>query len=204
MVEILDFPVFHMRVLDFPGRLRPDRRVIDGVWQPYNTGVVALKNSMRGKTLRTSPVWRANAGRDEIKKFWSTLDFQSAGVREAIQAPKMVTARFSRSVSQPHLDLSREFFLCLPRCLDLFDQSVARSNYLAALVARWSLVSHFFSCLDRHHCSTQGWFCATIPPYLLCFHWNRCPVLSFEFKQHGIANSSPTINHRLISIRILK
>ena len=106
---------------------------------------------------------RERAG-DEIGKFWSPSDFQSAGEGEAIQAPKMVTARSSRSVSQPRLDLNHlnSPFLCL------FHQSVAGSNYLAASVAWWSLVFHFFSCSDRHHCSTQG---------LFCFHWNRSVLL---------------------------
>ena len=76
----------------------------------------------------------------------------------------MVTARSSRSVSQPRLDLNHlnSPFLCL------FHQSVAGSNYLAASVAWWSPVFHFFSCSDRHHCSTQG---------LFCFHWNRSVLL---------------------------
>ena len=76
----------------------------------------------------------------------------------------MVTARSSRSVSQPRLDLNH----LNSTFLWLIHQSVAGSNYLAASVAWWSPVFHFFSCLDRHHCSTQG---------LFCFHWNRSVLL---------------------------
>ena len=126
-----------------------------------------------------------------------------------LQAPKMVTARFSRSVSQPHLDYHvNSAFLWLPPCLDLFHQSVGRSNYLAASVARWSLVFHFFSCLDRHHCLTQGWFCATISLPLSSVSTEIYVLPSFEFKQHGIANwtfcSFPTINHTWKPMKILK
>ena len=56
-------------------------------------------------------------------------------------------------------------------------QSVAGSNYLAASVAWWSQVFHFFSCLDRLRCSMQGWFCATTPSPSPLFHRIRCPAL---------------------------
>ena len=76
-----------------------------------------------------------------------------------------------------------EWILLLSYCLavffDVFHQSVACSNNLAASLAWCSqLVFQFFFCLDRHHCSTQGWFCATNPlsptlPSLFPFkfHW---------------------------------
>ena len=118
---------------------------------------------------RLSPVWRSGKserGPETRSESFGLRRISNQLEREkpSIQAPKMVTARSSRSVSQPRLDLNH---LNSP-FLWLFHQSVAGSNYLAASVAWWSLVFHFFSCSDRHHCSTQG---------LFCFHWNRSVLL---------------------------
>ena len=163
------------QVLDFPGRHRPDEHVIAGVTKQYRD---TLKASCGGKTMRPSLVWRANAGTGS--KTLTLLNFQYRVEGETTRS-KMVTEILNRSVSHTHPVEKRVNIasLCLAIFFDVFHQSVACSNNLAASVALCSqLVFQFFFCLDRHHCSTQGWFCATnplfpphpSPPFPFIFH----------------------------------
>ena len=163
------------QVLDFPGRHRQDERVIAGVTKQYRA---TLKASCGGKTMRPSLVWRANAGTGS--KTLALLNFQYRVEGETTRS-KMVTEILNRSVSHTHPVENRVNIapLCLAPFFEVFHQSVACSNNLAASLAWCSqLVFQFFFCLDRHHWSTQGWFCATnplfppppSPPFAFIFH----------------------------------